>query len=102
MSKVLVLVNHMEAGILEELKDDQYQFTYHSEYTGAPISLTMPVNKMTYKFDKFPAFFEGLLPEGMMLEALLHKYNIDRNHYLTQLIKVGHDMVGAITIKEIK
>ncbi len=36
-----------------------------------------------------------------MLDALLRKYKIDRNDYFGQLIKVGQDVVGAVTIEEI-
>lgn len=54
----------------------------------------MPLINKTYEFESFPSFFEGLLPEGIMLEALLRKYKIDRNDYFAQLIKVGQDLVG--------
>lgn len=99
MKKARVLVHGIEAGILDELKGRKYQFTYHADYQGAPVSLTMPLTNRIYEFEIFPPFFEGLLPEGVMLEALLRKYKIDRNDYLEQLIKVGQDVVGAVTIE---
>lgn len=102
MRKARVLVNGIEAGILEKLDERKYQFTYDTEYKGAPVSLTMPLTKKIYEFDVFPPFFEGLLPEGVMLEALLRKYKIDRNDYFRQLIKIGQDVVGAVTIEELK
>jgi serine/threonine-protein kinase HipA len=101
MRKARILVNDIEAGIFEKLKGDKYKFTYHSDYQGAPVSLTMPLTIKIYEFDVFPPFFEGLLPEGIMLEALLRKYKIDRNDYFSQLIKVGQDVVGAVTIEEL-
>lgn len=100
MRKVRISVNGVEAGILEKLKGEKYTFTYRDDYHGAPVSLTMPLKKKVYEFDVFPPFFEGLLPEGIMLEALLRKYKIDRNDYFGQLIKVGQDVVGAVTIDE--
>lgn len=102
MKKARVLVNNTEAGILEELESNIYKFTYHNDYHGAPISLTMPLKKLSYDFGKFPPFFEGLLPEGPLLEALLRKYKIDKNDYFEQLLKVGKDVVGAVTIEEWK
>ena len=54
-----------------------------------------------YKFDKFPPFFDGLLPEGIQLEGLLKIRKIDKNDLLSQLIAVGEDLVGAVTVKEI-
>lgn len=79
MRKASVSVNGIKAGILEELQGITYQFTYFEDYHGAPVSLTMPLTNKVYEFDVFPPFFEGLLPEGIMLEALLRKYKIDKN-----------------------
>lgn len=100
MRKANILVHAVKAGSLEALEDGKYQFTYLDDYRGAAVSLTMPLTKKVYNFNSFPPFFEGLLPEGIMLEALLRKYKIDRDDYFGQLILVGHDVVGAVTIEE--
>lgn len=102
MRKAQVIVNGVKAGILSQSSEGKYSFIYHQDYHGAPVSLTMPINKIVYEFDKFPPFFEGLLPEGIMLEALLRKYKIDRNDYFSQLLKVGQDVVGAVTIEGVE
>ncbi|KTD58721.1 HipA protein [Legionella sainthelensi] len=102
MRKACISVNGIRAGILEELEGKKYQFTYLNDYQGAPVSLTMPLTNKVYNFDVFPPFFEGLLPEGIMLEALLRKYKIDKNDYFGQLILVGQDVVGAVTIEELR
>lgn len=101
MRQAYILVNQIKTGILEELDTKKYRFHYIDSYQGAPVSLTMPLTNKQYEFDVFPPFFEGLLPEGIMLEALLRKYKIDRNDYFGQLIIVGQDVVGAVTIEEI-
>lgn len=100
MRKAYVYVHGIAAGILEELGSQQYRFTYYSGYHGEPVSLTMPVANLIYNYNQFPSFFEGLLPEGRMLEALLNKYKLDKKDYLSQLLQVGGDTVGAVTIKE--
>jgi len=102
MKKAYVFVNAIKAGILRELQAGKYQFAYFDDYHGAPVSLTMPLNNRVYDFDAFPSFFEGLLPEGVMLEALLRKYKIDRHDYFGQLIMVGQDVVGAVTLEEFR
>lgn len=102
MRKARILVNGIEAGVLEELGDDKYQFYYHDHYHRAPVSLTMPLKNGAYEFHRFPPFFEGLLPEGVMLEALLRKYKLDKTDYFGQLLKVGQDVVGAITIETLE
>lgn len=97
-----VLVNGIPAGILEKITEHQYRFIYDVNYQESPVSLTMPVKTSIYYFDQFPPFFEGLLPEGAMLDSLLRMYKLDKNDYFGQLLKVGRDVVGAVTIEELK
>jgi serine/threonine-protein kinase HipA len=101
MRTAKVLVKGLEAGILIEIDPGKkYRFLYHEEYIGNPVSLTMPVNHRQFDFDTFPSFFDGLLPEGVQLEGLLKIMKIDRDDCFSQLMAVGEDMVGAVTVKE--
>ncbi len=103
MRRAKVFVHGIPAGILEETEsNNHYHFIYNIEYNGEPVSLTMPIEHNEYDFNLFPPFFDGLLPEGVMLEGLLKQNKIDKNDYFNQLIAVGADMVGAVTIVEIK
>jgi serine/threonine-protein kinase HipA len=103
MRKARVFVQGVEAGILTEVKQGkEYLFDYLDEYSGLEVSRTMPKNRKVYKFDKFPPFFDGLLPEGIQLEGLLKIKKIDKNDYFSQLIAVGEDMVGVVTVKEVR
>jgi len=90
------------AGRLEEVTMGGWRFSYESGYEGLPVSLTMPTREEPYQFERFPAVFDGLLPEGLQLEALLRKHKIDRNDYFRQLMFVGEDMVGSVTVRERK
>lgn len=45
MRKANVFVHGVMAGVLEELDQDQYRFTYETNYHGSPVSLTMPIAK---------------------------------------------------------
>ncbi len=102
MRKAKVYVKGIEAGILTELvQGKEYVFEYLEKYKGLEISRTMPTNQKAYKFNNFPPFFEGLLPEGIQLEGLLKIRKIDRSDFFSQLIAIGEDTVGAVTIKEI-
>jgi len=42
-----------------------------------------------------------LLPEGVNLDAFLRRTKIDRRDYLSQLLAVGQDLVGAVTVAAI-
>lgn len=89
------------AGKLEELPQGSWKFIYMPGYKGLPVSLTMAVQDEPYLFKEFPAVFDGLLPEGLQLEALLRNHKIDRNDFFEQLIAVGEDMVGSLTVRPI-
>ena len=60
----------------------------------------MPIRERIFEFDRFPPFFDGLLPEGVLLEALLKRRKIDRQDYFSQIVAVGEDLVGAATVRE--
>ena len=87
--------------LIEVERGRKYKFVYFESYTGQPISLTMPVKQREYEFDQFPPFFDGLLPEGVQLEALIRQMKIDKNDFFSQIVHVGKDMVGSITVEEI-
>jgi serine/threonine-protein kinase HipA len=88
------------AGLLEETDRTRYRLTYVNGYRGEPISLALPVREQPYEFTRFPAVFEGLLPEGVQLEALLRIHKVDRDDLFQQLLIVGADVVGSLTIRE--
>lgn len=103
MRKAKVYNFGIPAGELIEMESGhKYKFVYFDEYRGKPISLTMPVNQKEYEFNEFPPFFDGLLPEGVQLEALIRQMKIDKNDFFAQLVQVGKDLVGSVTVEEIK
>ncbi|NQT70146.1 MAG: HipA N-terminal domain-containing protein [Desulfobacteraceae bacterium] len=103
MRRAEVFLHNLKAGLLEEIEaGTRYRFYYESGYSGPPVSLTMPVQEEPHEYDVFPPFFEGLLPEGFNLEALLRQNKIDRNDLFSQLMAVGEDMVGAVTVREVE
>jgi len=88
------------AGMLHEIEaGKKYQFTYFEKYIGPSVALTMPTDEKEFIFDRFPPFFDGLLPEGPLLEGLLRQRKIDKFDYFSQLIAVGNDLVGAVTVQ---
>jgi serine/threonine-protein kinase HipA len=102
MRAARIFVNNIEAGTLTELEySKQYCFEYLPTYSGAPISLTMPVLQRVYQYANFPPFFDGLLPEGYQLEGLLKIRKLDRNDFFGQLLAVGDDLVGNVSVNEI-
>jgi len=100
MRKAKVLMHGILAAVLTETgEQDQYELVYLKDYSGPPVSLNLALRLEPYKFTEFPPFFDGLLPEGLQLEALLREAKIDRQDHFSQLLCVGNDLVGAVTIK---
>ena len=99
MRKAAIFVNNVKAAYLVELNKYSYEVQYLEKYKGPPISLTISTEQRIHTFAQFPPFFEGLLPEGLMLESLLRRKKIDRDDFLSQLIAVGEDLVGSITVQ---
>ena len=100
MKRATVLVHGILAGFLDEIAaGKEYTFEYGPDYNGPPVLLTMPLSTHRYEFDRFPPFFEGLLPEGVSLEALLKEKKIDQHDYFEQLVCLGQDLVGAVTVE---
>ena len=102
MRRAKVLVGGIPAGVLEELQPGkEYVFRYVDDYSGDPVSLTMPTGQQEYHFDRFPPFFDGVLPEGVMLDGLLRQRKIDKDDLFSQLLAVGSDLVGDVTVEEL-
>ena len=102
MRRAMVRMHGVEAGVLvEDKRGGQYRFLYAPSYRGEPVSLAMPVAEGEYLFDRFPPFFDGLLPEGIQLEGLLRTRKFDEDDLFGQLVAVGGDLVGAATVEEV-
>ncbi|MDP2207890.1 MAG: HipA N-terminal domain-containing protein [Bacteroidota bacterium] len=102
MRRAKVFVKGIEAGVLEErVRGTEYIFRYLDTYQGEPVSLTMPIEHRYIRFDCFPPFYDGLLNVGVMLVGLLRQRKIDKNDFFSQLVAVGQDLVGAVTVEEI-
>ena len=102
MRQAVVFVHGRRAGILTEISNDEYHFEYDANYDDEAVSLTMPTSHKKYGYKSFPPFFEGLLPEGIMLEGLLRIGKIDKKDYFSQLIATGNDLVGCVTVKALE
>lgn len=98
MRKALVKVRDEAAAVLEE-NAGRYTLTYFDGYSGGPVSLALPPRDEPYPFDRFPAFFDGLLPEGWMLEATLCGLKVERGDYMGQLLSLGGNTVGDVTVE---
>jgi serine/threonine-protein kinase HipA len=100
----LVYLHDERTGILSELDDGGFRFVYDANYVdrpGArPVSQTLPVRADAYESDSLHPFFDGLIPEGWLLEVTLKNWKIDPQDRFGILLAVGHDCIGAVRILE--
>lgn len=101
MRKAQILMFDRTAGILEE-RDAGYVFQYIPSYLessdAVAVSLSLPVRKEPY-FDKrlFP-FFDGLIPEGWMLNIAERTWKLNQRDRMGLLLACCRDCIGAVSV----
>jgi serine/threonine-protein kinase HipA len=87
---------------LDEI-ENLYGFQYNPEYlktNGArAVSFTLPLREEPYLFDKMIPFFDGLIPEGWLLDIALKNWKLDANDRMGLLLTACEDCIGAVYIK---
>lgn len=100
-----VYVGDTFAGILRET-DSGYSFIYDDDYLigekPLAVSLTMPLQKEEYTSKTLFAFFDGLIPEGWLLNVVSHNWKIDSKDRFGILLVACKDPIGNVRIKEAK
>ncbi len=93
------------AGILKK-NAAGYVFAYDGDYLkipGAmPISLSLPLSPTQYESSQLFPFFEGLLPEGWLLDITSAVAKIDKTDQFSLLLHIGRDPIGAVSIQPIE
>jgi serine/threonine-protein kinase HipA len=89
------------AGFIAET-DEGYEFTYDTNYlnnvAAKPISLTLPLSNEKYTNKVLFAFFDGLIPEGWLLNLAIDHWKVKRNDRFELLLLTCRDTIGAVTI----
>lgn len=97
-----VYYNNILCGIIEE-NDEGYIFEYNEDYmlnpNAKPISLTLPLTTKSYQSNILHPFFDGLIPEGWLLQLVVEKWKINKNDRMGLLLMVCEDTIGAVAIK---
>ena len=92
------------AGFIEE-HDDQYQFRYLPEYfekeNAQAISLTMPLQEQPFASERLFSFFDGLIPEGWLLETAEQNWKLNPRDRMGLLLACCKDTIGAVTVEKV-
>ena len=100
-----VYVRDTFAGTLKET-DAGYSFVYDSEYlageASTAVSLTLPMQAEEYTSKTLFPFFDGLVPEGWLLNIVTENWKIEPKDRFGLLLVACKDPIGNVRIKEVR
>jgi len=105
MRKANVKIHTLLAGWLTQ-DDEGYHFEYTTAYlnqpNAKPVSLTLPIQEAKYTSNVLFPFFDGLIPEGWLLEIAEKNWKLNPRDRMGLLLACCKDCIGAVSIEEVK
>ena len=103
MKKAKVYVNGSYAGVLTE-DHDGYHFVYDAFYLKSdiakPLSPTMPLQADEFVKEFMFPVFDGLIPEGWLLDIVDKNWKINPRDRMSLLLMCCKDCIGNISIRD--
>lgn len=100
--RAAILYKGVHAGMLAET-DAGYIFAYAPEYLARPdaqpVSLTLPLGTEPVASKGFPPFFDGLIPEGWLLDIVAINWKINPRDRMGLLLVCCRDCIGAVSVE---
>lgn len=101
MKQASIYLHHQLAGILTE-DENGYTFQYDSHFlqsdTAEAISLTLPLTVVPYQSKVLFPFFDGLIPEGWLLNIAEKSWKINGRDRMSLLLACCKDCIGAVSV----
>lgn len=89
------------AGVIWE-DDEGYSFQYDKDYLEKPqygeVSRTLPLRNEVYNSREMIPFFDGLIPEGWMLQIAIENWKLNPRDRMSLLLTLCKDCIGDISI----
>jgi serine/threonine-protein kinase HipA len=105
MRQAKVFYQDILAGILTETNEGDYVFQYEDDYVKEHsehfITFSMPVSPLPYRDKRLFPFFEGLIPEGWLLDIASKNWKLNRNDRMGLLLACCRNCIGAVSIEPI-
>ena len=99
-----VLIRGIPAGVLSET-DAGYSFVYDVGYLASqnpsPVSLTLPLTDKEYESKTLFSFFDGLIPEGWLLDIVVRNWKLSEKDRFGILLVACKDPIGNVSIREV-
>lgn len=104
MKQGRVFYKQIPAGIIRE-DETGFVFQYDADYLkredAKEISLTLPLREEEYVSQMMFPFFDGLIPEGWLLEVAVESWKINPRDRMSLLLTCCRDCVGAVSVEMI-
>ncbi len=101
MRSAKILLHGESVGSVWE-DENGFFFRYTPEYAARPdarpVSLTLPVRLESYHSDAILPFFDGLIPEGWLLQIAEDYWKINPRDRVGLLFSCCRDCIGAVSI----
>jgi len=101
MRKAEIKINDRLAGWLTQ-DEEGYHFAYDNEYLAsiAPkaVSLTLPLQKEPFHSNVLFPFFDGLIPEGWLLDIAAKNWKLNPRDRMGLLLACCKDCIGAVSV----
>lgn len=101
MRQAQVFYKEFLAGIISE-SDEGFVFQYDEIYLknidSKPISLTLPLQQKAFKSQILFAFFDGLIPEGWLLNIALNNWKLNARDRFGLLLILCKDCIGCVSV----
>jgi serine/threonine-protein kinase HipA len=105
MRQGIIKYNNIQAGILTEEDNGEYQFVYDEEYVkiypNQFITFQMPAILKPYRSNRLFPFFDGLIPEGWLLNIAVESWKINKNDRMGLLMACCQNAIGAVSVHPI-
>ncbi len=98
-----IYVRNMYAGKLcetEEGYEFQYSIDYLKDREASAVSLTLPLQKEIFFSKTLFSFFDGLIPEGWLLDVVTHNWKLDPRDRFGILLIACKDCIGNVSVRE--
>ncbi len=97
-----IMVEDHFAGVLSETLDGEFTFQYDGEYinlpNSSPISLTLPKSISLYRSSSLFPFFDGLIPEGWLLDIGAQNWKLNPKDRMGLLLHLCKDCIGNVSV----
>ena len=104
MKQAAVYLRDVKTGILTE-DEKGYTFLYDTDYLSSAnaesVSLTLPLSDKPYHDKVLFPFFDGLIPEGWLLDIAEKNWKIDARDRMSLLVACCKDCIGAVGVEPI-